>query len=760
MGERLFELLFKYRPVAFERGEVVFTPPWPTSAIAVLGALVLVVGVAGYFRPGLGLARRERLGLATLRAGTIGILAFCLMGPALRVAIVVPQQNFLGILIDDSRSMRVADQDGETRGAVATEAFAPDGALMRALGERFKLRVFRFSETLSRADSSGALMFDGRRTDLAGALAAAQRELAAVPLAGLVVVTDGADNAGGSLAEPLLNLAAERVPVHVVAVGSPSLRPDVELGRAAAPRAVVKGTGVAVELALRASGYAGQSVPLQVEDAGRLLTTTTVRLPRDGEPATVRAHFVATEPGPRRLRFSIPVQAGELIAENNAVEAVLVVERRTERILYFEGEPRFEVKFLRRAVADDENLHVVVLQRTAEDKFLRLGVDDSTELAAGFPRTRAELFRYRGLVLGSVEASFFTHDQLQMLADFVSVRGGGLVALGGRLAFGEGGWAETPLTDALPIVIQPSTRSDSTPFFAEVEVELTPAGRAHPVTQLRAEPDASAARWDSLPALSMLNPVRDAKPGASVLLEGRAAGGPYVVLAAQRYGRGRALAFPVQDSWIWQMHADIPLEDETHETLWRQLLRFLVSEVPEPVAAQVSSDRVEPGRPVTIAAEVADSGYLRLNGADVRATVIDPAGGEHEIPLRWTVRRDGEYEGVFVPAKVGLHEIRVAARQGEALLGVATTYVDAGDVGAEYFGAAVQESALRQIADETDGQYYTPATLRTLPEDVSFTESGATVVEHRDLWDMPVLLLLVLAFLGGEWAWRRRRGLA
>jgi hypothetical protein len=233
-----------------------------------------------------------------------------------------------------------------------------------------------------------------------------------------------------------------------------------------------------------------------------------------------------------------------------------------------------------------------------------------------------------------------------------------------------------------------------------------------------------------------------------------------VVLAAQRYGRGRALAFPVQDSWIWQMHADIPLDDETHETLWRQLLRFLVSEVPEPVAAQVSSDRVEPGRPVTIAAEVADSGYLRLNGADVRATVIDPAGGEHEIPLRWTVRRDGEYEGVFVPAKAGLHEIRVAARQGEALLGVATTYVDAGDVGAEYFGAALQESALRQIADETDGQYYTPATLRTLPEDVSFTESGATVVEHRDLWDMPVLLLLVLAFLGGEWAWRRRRGLA
>jgi hypothetical protein len=280
------------------------------------------------------------------------------------------------------------------------------------------------------------------------------------------------------------------------------------------------------------------------------------------------------------------------------------------------------------------------------------------------------------------------------------------------------------------------------------------------VTQLRADPAASAARWDSLPPLSLINPVRDAKPGATVLLTGRGAGGSYVMLATQRYGRGRAVAFPVQDSWIWQMHGDIPLEDQTHETLWRQLLRFLVSEVPDPVAARVSTDRIEPGRPVTISAEVSDSGYLRLNGADVRATVVDPAGGERQVPLRWTVRRDGEYEGTFVPPAAGLHEIRIEARQGDALLGTASAYVDAGDVGAEFFDAGVQEATLRRVADETGGRYYTPATIRTLPEDVSFTESGATVVEHRDLWDMPILLVLLLGFLSVEWAWRRRRGLA
>ncbi|HET7038478.1 MAG TPA: hypothetical protein VFH97_01240, partial [Gemmatimonadales bacterium] len=297
-------------------------------------------------------------------------------------------------------------------------------------------------------------------------------------------------------------------------------------------------------------------------------------------------------------------------------------------------------------------------------------------------------------------------------------------------------------------------------FFTEVDVELTAAGRAHPVTQLRPEPAASAARWDSLPPLSLINPVRGSKPGASVLLTGRGAGREYVVLAAQRYGRGRAVAFPVQDSWVWQMHADIPLEDQTHETLWRQLLRFLVSDVPAPVVTEVSADRIEPGRPVVITAEVADSGYVRLNGADVRATVVDPAGQEHEVPLRWTVRRDGEYQGTYLPATPGLHEIRVGAAQEGASLGSATAYVEAGDVGAEFFGAALQEAALRRIADETGGRYYTPATMRALPEDVSFTESGATVVEQRDLWDMPILLVLMLGLLSAEWIWRRRRGLA
>jgi uncharacterized membrane protein len=430
--------------------------------------------------------------------------------------------------------------------------------------------------------------------------------------------------------------------------------------------------------------------------------------------------------------------------------------------LYFEGEPRFEVKFVRRAVADDENLRVVVLQRTAEDKFYRIDVENPDELVAGFPSTREELFRYHGLILGSVEASFFTHDQLSMIADFVSRRGGGLLALGGRLAFARGGYAGTAVAEALPVHIDAGGGSDTSGFFAEVSVEPTPLGRAHPVTQLAPSMDASEKRWSDLPPVSMLNPVRDIKPGASTLLVGR--GGesrdPLVVLAYQRYGRGKTLAFPVQDSWIWQMHADIPLEDQTHETFWRQLLRWLVTDVPNHVSVAASADRVERDGVVSVTAEVSDSGYVKLNGADVTATVTSPSGTERRVPMEWTVARDGEYRAAFVADEDGLYDVRVDAQHSGVPLGGGTSYVHAGDLQSEFFGAEMRESLLERIADETGGGFYTPETVDALPEDVSFTESGTTIQERRDLWDMPVLFLALLALIGAEWGYRRYRGLA
>jgi hypothetical protein len=109
------------------------------------------------------------------------------------------------------------------------------------------------------------------------------------------------------------------------------------------------------------------------------------------------------------------------------------------------------MKFLNRAVYEDKNLSVVTLQRTADNKYLRFSkrrIPSSSPPV--FPKTREELFAYRGLILGSIEAGAFTGDQLRMITDFVERRGGGLLMLGGPRAFAEGGYAGHRLPTRYP----------------------------------------------------------------------------------------------------------------------------------------------------------------------------------------------------------------------------------------------------------------------------------------------------------------------
>ena len=244
-----------------------------------------------------------------------------------------------------------------------------------------------------------------------------------------------------SSSDALLAMKAADVPVFTVGLGRESLTKDVQIDRVSTPAAALKGTSLMVDALVTQTGYAGETVTLDVEDEGRIVGSQEVKLPIDGEPAAVRVRFTASDPGPRVFRFRIAPRAGELVTQNNQRESLVDVYDRTEKILYFEGEPRPELKFLHRAVDDDKNLQVVTLLRTADNKFYRLLLDTPDQLAGGFPKTREELFAYRGLILGSIEAGAFTGDQLRMIAEFVERRGGGLLMLGGARSFSEGGYA-------------------------------------------------------------------------------------------------------------------------------------------------------------------------------------------------------------------------------------------------------------------------------------------------------------------------------
>jgi len=760
--EALFEFLFKYRPVVFEKGQLAFAAGPGTYLVVAIALAIGLPALIAYGRQRLRGGPRDRAILMALRIAALAVVVLCLFRPVLVVSEAVPQRNVVGVLVDDSRSMRIADLNGGTRAEALRHLLGgPDSSLYASLAEKFVVRMFRFSGDGQRVTQLADLTYDGTRTQLGPALEAARQELTGVPLSGLVLLTDGADNSRGSLTDAVMSLGARHVPVFTVGIGRERFTKDIEVSRVEAPRSVLQGASLVVDVMVAQRGYTGEKVQMIVEDGGRIVSSQAVTLSGDGEAVPVRVRVPTTEPGARVLTFRIPGQGGEMVAQNNTQQAIVTVSDRREKILYIEGEPRWEMKFLRQAVRDDKNLQIVTLQRLAKDQFRRLSVDDSLDLVERFPKTRDELFAYKGVILGSMEASFFTGDQLRMLADFVSERGGGLLALGGRRALAEGGYAGTPVADVLPVELARLPDSPA-PHFVELKADVTVPGSIHAATQIADAESLSVKRWKTLPAVSSVNRIGRTKPGATVLLSGTPTkgGDREIVLAFQRYGRGKSIVFPIQDSWLWQMDASISVEDMTHESYWRQLLRWLVHDVPSRVMVASVGDQVAPGDAVELDTEISDRTFLKVNNAEAIARVTSPSGAVAEMPLEWSVTRDGEYKTAFTPTEKGLYRIDVKTRMGADTVLGDPAYVASGDLTTEYFGAEMRAPLLRRIAEETGGRFYTADNVAELAKDIVFTEAGNTVVDRKDLWDMPFVFLLLIGLVTSEWGYRKLRGLA
>ena len=342
-----------------------------------------------------------------------------------------------------------------------------------------------FRRAASRVDAEDELTFTGAQTRLGAALDGARQELAGLPLAGLVVVSDGADTAEDALGESLLALKSQGVPVFTVGVGRETLSRDIQIGRVSTPRVALKGTTLMIDVIISQTGFAGKTVTLDVEDEGRIVGIAA------GEAAGRRvggdgARAVHASPTPGRGCSASASRRRKASSSPRTTRAkrMIDVRDRREKILYFEGEPRSEVEVHppRRCTTIPTCSSSCCSARPTTST-LRLGVDNADELVAGFPKTREELFSYRGLILGSIEAGAFTGDQLQMIADFVDRRGGGLLMLGGARSFSEGGYAGTAVADVLPLVLDPSTRGRS-PQLARLDGPADARGAAHGVTQI------------------------------------------------------------------------------------------------------------------------------------------------------------------------------------------------------------------------------------------------------------------------------------
>ncbi len=730
----------------------------PALLAALLAGVVIVVVVLSWrLRME---HRRDRIVLGILRASVFAVLAGCLLRPALALSHAIPQRNVLAVLLDDSRSMQIPDVDHTRREAAVQRVFADSTGLVRQLADRFALRFFRFAADAEPLAGASALRADGTRTDLATSLATARQDLSDLPLAGVVVVSDGADNGTGDLSATLAVLKGRHVPVYTVGVGQERFDRDLSLDRLQLPATTLAGSGVLATVSLGVRGMNGDSASLALESDGTVVARERVFLPRGRDVVDVPMRVPALAVGTHVISVSVAPLPGEEVTENNETEALLRVRPGREKVLYFEGVPRSEFAFVRRALDGDSALQLVGLLRSAKDKYLRLDVDDSLDLLGGFPTRRDELFKYRAVILGDVEASAFTGAQLRMLADFVDQRGGALLALGAPDALAEGGYAGTPVADALPFTL-PAPRAGDTGMMT-LKVHPTAVGLLHPALQLGATMAEDTARWDSLPPVTAVNRLGSLRPGATELLSGRvgARGADVPVLAVERFGRGVSAVLGVEDTWLWKMDPAAPEADRSYETFWRQLVRWALDQVPDRLEITPVPARAGPGEAVTIQARAVDSAYAAMNDAAVVAQVTAPSGTETDVPLDWTLRDDGTYAGRFVPTELGTYRLTAyAARTSD------TTRSAPGGILVDLRGADMERPELRtallkRIATETGGRYYALADLSQLPDDVVLTESGIVAHETRDLWDMPAVVMLLIALLATEWGYRRRRGLA
>jgi uncharacterized membrane protein len=765
--DQLIQFFFKHKWSIFAKGQFGFAnrPSWIWIALgaAALGSLIYFL----YIRPGYRINSKAKFGLIGLRVALLALLLILLMRPVIVVPSIIPKSASVAVIVDDSRSMRLADENGRSRIDAAKEILAPGHQFARGLDEKFKVGLYGLSSGATKIKDAGELKAEGAVTDIVNALRETVNDQSGSSLSAIVLLSDGGANTSRDLGAELRELRSKNIPVFTIGVGNPSRFKDAEMSRVTTPRRVLTGSAVIAEALVRLNGYDSSKAIVAISEDGRALKTQTIDV-KGGEAETLTVEFTPSSPGSHRYTFEVKPLDGEMTTENNAQDTLIEVTNDRPKVLHIEGEPRWEYGFMRKALAKNEkNLILVSSLRSADGKFYRQGVESGSELATGFPTTDEELFGYQGVVIGSIEANFFSYDQLKSIEQFAARRGGGVLMLGGARSFDAGKYANTPIADLSPLSLNDQVEEYETQVVSNFKASLTPRGRAHAVTRLNEDRALSAKAWEELPPISIPELLTGAKPGATVILEAIAAGATgdgrrtAPLLVEERYGRGRSMALTANDTWRWRM--ETPSQNNSHETFWRQLLRYLVSAAPRQYEVAAERDVYTKGDPVTLRGEVNDKKFNAVVDAQVVARVTKPSGATAELPLKINFgerQNSADYRNEFTPDENGLYKIEMTARRGGATLGDAQSTFLITDRTREFHDAAQNVELLKRASAETGGKYFPMSEAGDLLDEITLLEGKNSERVSKDLWDMPINFLLLIGLAGAEWFLRKRKGLA
>jgi uncharacterized membrane protein len=763
-----------------------------------LAVLALICVALSYGRPGFPLW--TRLLASLLKAAGILLLAITLVEPLFTGSRPKPGSNLFLILADNSNSLQLADRGSrQTRGQTMQARLAEESSWLTRLAQDFDVRRYSFDTTLRPVKTFEELSLSGDASAMCSSLTALGQRFAGQPIAGVLLLSDG--NA--------TDLTDEQVdwkslpPVYPVVLGADSGLVDLSVARVWVTQTNFEASPVTLTAEIEGQGVAGRQALVRVlDETGKEIEQRTVGAPRDGEPLAQRFLLKPERPGISFYTVHTCL-AGEVAAEaGKTAEATLANNRRLAtvdrgggpyRVLYVSGRPNWEFKFLRRAIEEDDEVSIVAIVRIAkrEPKFTflsrsgertnplfrgfsnqsdetaeqydepvlyRLGTEDPEELRGGFPKDADALFRYHAIIIDDLEAEFFKQDQLSLLQQFVSRRGGGLLMLAGKESFIDGGYLRTPIGEMLPVYLDRAVAA--VPPAGEYRLKLTREGWLQPWVRLRANEPDETKRLATMPPFKSISRIDSIKPGASILAEVQSpAGAAHPALVVQPFGRGRTGALLIADMWRWQLKRPDHKENDLDKA-WRQMVRWLVADVPKPVEVETrrSSGTALPG--VNILVRARDKQFEPLDNATVALRIKTPDKRDIELAAESSERAAGTYEATFAPRVPGAYRARVAVTAADGSpVGERETGWSVEPQTEEFRTLTANRPLLERIAKDTGGQVLSLDDLESFVS--SLPNRKIPVVESwtYPLWHQWHVFLAALGCLVAEWGLRRWKGM-
>lgn len=788
---------------------------WLVGAILAVAVVVLLWGYRK--SPLRGVMKWAAL---ACKLGAWGLLAFCLTDPVWSRKQPKTGENEIVVVADNSASLQVSETPGGvTRGDSMREALGKDAksppSWLDELGRMFRVKTQLVDERLQNVPDFTKLDFSGTKSEQERALKTL-RGGAGSRTAAVVLITDGNPT---DKPDPT-DRKTSNVPVFPVLVGKDEPTPDLRIVEHSVTQTSFEDTPVTITARIAGLGFVGKEVAaIVLDEAGKVIVTEKLKLAKDGEAQTLRLKVPAVKPGISFFRLvtldvsllkQVEKDAWKAISKEATLannERHIAVDRGAGpyRVLYVSGRPNWEYKFMRRALAGDMEVQIPSLIRIAkrEPKFewrgrtgetsnplfrgfgdqgvaqrydqpvlTRLGTKDAKELSTGFPKTAEELMgEYRAIILDDIEAAFFTQEQMNLMERFVSERGGALLMLGGQESYQQGGYDHTPVGRMLPVYLD---RVAPSPAIENGRFDLTREGWLEPWTRVRAGREEDEKRLAEMPGFFAVNQTFSIKPGASVLAtispgrlvpqneeqEDRTlASAPTVpAIAAQRFGEGRVASVMIGDLWRWGMRDEDARKDL--DKAWRQLMRWLVVDVPD----KIQFTAVPDAERMKLEVRVRDASFQAKDDAVVKIEVTGPGGKKSELFTEPSLKEAGLFEAEFYPRETGAYravaKVELPTDQTEKKIESKATGWVHDPLAAEFAALKPGREWAERVAKESGGRVLSLADLPNLPEILKDIRVPVEETITTPFWHAPWVFAVVLVLLGAEWYLRRKGGMA